>query len=99
MASGSEIVTARGSSNDTAASAKSTLCFVRFAAALRGSHSNPSIVQCMYIRTQASSDSVLSSRQVLLRVRIGEPRAPGRGGQHAVKRGRNRSGGMNAARG
>src|ERR1039458_10838276 len=51
MASGSEIVTARGSSNDTAASAKSTLCFVRFAAALRGSHSNPCIAAsvCTYV--------------------------------------------------
>ena len=47
-ASGSGMVRALGSARDTAASAKATPCFFRFEAALTGSHSNPSMAQCMH---------------------------------------------------
>jgi len=58
LASGSVTTSACGSSRESAASAKRTLCFLRFAAALAGSHSYPSVepIVCTFVhRSQANA--------------------------------------------
>src|SRR5208283_364625 len=71
VTSGSEIVSARKSSNDKAASAKSTLCFARFAAALAGSHSNPSMepIVCTFVHRR--QDQIRDSDLPVLAIRAG----------------------------